>query len=333
MEAMESGMAEMNLVEAVNHALAHEMANDPSVVLLGEDIGVNGGVFRATVGLQARFGAERVIDTPLAETAIAGTAIGMAAMGLKPVAEIQFSGFLYPTLDHIINHASRLRHRTCGRLSCPMVLRSPSGGGIHAPEHHSESPEALFAHIPGLRVVIPSSPSRAYGLLLASIRDPDPVIFLEPTRLYRLFKQEVADNGEALPLDVCFVLRAGDDVTLVSWGAMQHETLAAADALAQEGIMAEVIDVATLKPLDMDTILDSVTKTGRCVIVHEAARTGGFGAEIAANLAEHGLYSLLSPVRRVTGYDVVMPLARLEQQYLPSVERIVNAVRQTLEGS
>jgi 2-oxoisovalerate dehydrogenase E1 component beta subunit len=330
---MENSMAEMNLVEAVNHALAHEMANDPSVVLLGEDIGVNGGVFRATVGLQARFGAERVIDTPLAETAIAGTAIGMAAMGLKPVAEIQFSGFLYPTLDHIINHASRLRHRTCGRMSCPMVLRSPSGGGIHAPEHHSESPEVLFAHIPGLRVVIPSSPSRAYGLLLASIRNPDPVIFLEPTRLYRLFKQEVADNGEALPLDVCFVLRAGDDVTLVSWGAMQHETLAAADALAQEGIMAEVIDVATLKPLDMDTILDSVTKTGRCVIVHEAARTAGFGAEIAANLAEHGLYSLLAPVRRVTGYDVVMPLARLEQQYLPSVERIVSAARQTLEAS
>lgn len=330
---MEGSVAEMNLVEAVNHALAHEMANDPAVVLLGEDIGVNGGVFRATISLQARFGTERVIDTPLAETAIAGTAVGMAAMGLKPVAEIQFSGFLYPTLDHIINHASRLRHRTCGRLSCPMVLRSPSGGGIHAPEHHSESPEALFAHIPGLRVVIPSSPSRAYGLLLASIRDPDPVIFLEPTRLYRLFKQEVADNGEALPLDVCFVLRTGDDVTLVSWGAMQHETLAAADALAQEGIMAEVIDVATLKPLDMDTILDSVTKTGRCVIVHEAARTAGFGAEIAANLAEHGLYSLLAPVRRVTGYDVVMPLARLEQQYLPSVERIVYAVRQTLEAS
>lgn len=326
-------MAEINLVEAVNHALAHEMARDPAVVLLGEDIGVNGGVFRATVGLQARFGAERVIDTPLAETAIAGTAVGMAAMGLKPVAEIQFSGFMYPTLDHIINHASRLRHRTCGRMSCPLVLRSPSGGGIHAPEHHSESPEALFAHIPGLRVVIPSSPSRAYGLLLASIRDPDPVIFLEPTRLYRLFKQEVADNGEALPLDVCFVLRAGEDVTLVSWGAMQHETLAAADALAQEGIMAEVIDVATLKPLDMNTILDSVAKTGRCVIVHEAARTGGFGAEIAANLAEHGLYSLLAPVRRVTGYDVVMPLAKLEQQYLPSVERIVSAVRQTLEGS
>jgi 2-oxoisovalerate dehydrogenase E1 component beta subunit len=326
-------MAELNLVEAVNHALAHEMARDDAVVLLGEDIGVNGGVFRATVGLQQRFGAARVLDTPLAETAIAGTAIGMAAMGLRPVAEIQFSGFIYPTIDHMLNHAARLRHRTRGRLSCPMVLRSPAGAGIHAPEHHSESPEALFAHIPGLRVVIPSSPARAYGLLLAAIRDPDPVVFLEPTRLYRLFKEEVADDGEALPLDVCFTLRSGSDVTLVSWGAMLHETQAAADVLAHEGISAEVIDVATLKPLDIDTILESVARTGRCVIVHEAVRTGGFGAEIAANLAERGLYSLLAPVERVTGYDVVVPLARLEQQFMPSVERIVTAVRKTLEGS
>lgn len=326
-------MAEINLVEALNLALAWELAHDPAVVLLGEDIGVNGGVFRATVGLQARFGAERVIDTPLAETVIAGAAIGMAAMGLKPVAEIQFAGFVYPTLDHIINHASRLRHRTRGRLSCPMVLRTPCGAGIHAPEHHSESPEALFAHIPGLRVVIPSSPARAYGLLLAAIRDPDPVIFLEPTRLYRLFRQEVADDGEALPLDVCFTLRQGSDVTLVSWGAMLQETQAAADVLAQEGVMAEVLDVATVKPLDMATILESVARTGRCVIVHEAARTSGFGAEIAANLAEHGLYTLLAPVQRVTGYDVVVPLAKLEHQYMPSVERIVSAVRKTLEGA
>lgn len=326
-------MAELNLVEAVNRALAFEMARDPAVVLLGEDIGVNGGVFRATVGLHERFGAERVIDTALAEAAIAGTAVGMAAMGLKPVAEIQFSGFIYPTLDHIINHASRLRHRTRGRLSCPLVLRSPCGAGIHAPEHHSESPEALFAHVPGLRVVMPSSPSRAYGLLLAAIRDPDPVIFLEPTRLYRLFKQDVTDDGAALPLDVCFTLRAGSDVTLVSWGAMLHETQAAADALAADGISAEVIDVATLKPLDMATILDSVSRTGRCVIVHEAARSGGLGAEIAANLAERGIYSLLAPLQRVTGYDVVIPLARLEYQYLPSVERIVAAVRTTLEAT
>lgn len=326
-------MAELNLVEAVNRALAWEMQHDPAVVLLGEDIGVNGGVFRATVGLQQRFGAARVIDTALAETAIAGTAIGMAAMGLKPVAEIQFSGFIYPTLDHVINHASRLRHRTRGRLTCPMVLRSPCGAGIHAPEHHSESPEALFAHVPGLRVVMPSSPGRAYGLLLAALRDPDPVIFLEPTRLYRLFKQEIDDDGAALPLDVCFTLRAGSDVTLVSWGAMLQETQAAAEALALEGISAEVIDVATLKPLDMATILDSVARTGRCVIVHEAARSGGLGAEIAANLAERGIYSLQAPLQRVTGYDIVVPLARLEYQYLPSVARIVAAVRTTLEAT
>ncbi|KWK89614.1 2-oxoisovalerate dehydrogenase [Burkholderia ubonensis] len=326
-------MADLNLVEAVNRALAYELANDPAVVLLGEDIGVNGGVFRATVDLQSRFGAERVIDTPLAESGIAGAAIGMAAMGLRPVAEIQFTGFIYPAIDHILNHAARLRHRTRGRLSCPLVLRSPCGGGIHAPEHHSESPEALFAHIPGLRVVMPSSPARAYGLLLAAIRDPDPVIFLEPTRLYRLFRQPVEDDGEALPLDTCFTLRDGADVTLVSWGAALQEVQAAADQLAQDGVMAEVIDVATLKPLDVDTILASVAKTGRCVIVHEAPRTAGFGAEIAAVIAERGLYSLLAPVQRVTGYDVVVPLFRLESQYLPSVERIVDAARKTLEAS
>ncbi|KVW64161.1 alpha-ketoacid dehydrogenase subunit beta [Burkholderia ubonensis] len=326
-------MADLNLVEAVNRALAYELANDPAVVLLGEDIGVNGGVFRATVDLQSRFGAERVIDTPLAESGIAGAAIGMAAMGLRPVAEIQFTGFIYPAIDHILNHAARLRHRTRGRLSCPLVLRSPCGGGIHAPEHHSESPEALFAHIPGLRVVMPSSPARAYGLLLAAIRDPDPVIFLEPTRLYRLFRQPVEDDGEALPLDTCFTLRDGADVTLVSWGAALQEVQAAADQLAQDGVMAEVIDVATLKPLDVDTILASVAKTGRCVIVHEAPRTAGLGAEIAAVIAESGLYSLLAPVQRVTGYDVVVPLFRLESQYLPSVERIVDAARKTLEAS
>jgi len=326
-------MADVNLVEAINMALAHALEHDPSVVLMGEDIGVNGGVFRATVGLQARFGSQRVIDSPLAETALAGTAIGMAAMGLRPVVEIQFSGFIYPALDHVLNHAARLRNRTRGRLSCPLVIRSPSGGGIHAPEHHSENPEALFTHIPGLRVVVPSSPARAYGLLLAAIRDPDPVMFFEPTKLYRVFRQPVEDDGQALPLDTCFLLRDGTDVTLVSWGGALQETLAAADRLADEGIAAEVIDVATLKPLDMDSILASVAKTGRCVIVHEAARTSGFGAEIAANIAEHGLYSLQAPVQRVTGYDVVMPLPRLEHHYLPSVERILAAVRKTLEGT
>ena len=326
------GMSELTLVEAVNLALAHEMEHDPDVLLLGEDIGVNGGVFRATNDLIARFGRERVIDTPLAEGAIAGVAVGMAAMGLKPVAEIQFSGFIYPCIDQMINHASRLRHRTRGRLTCPMVLRSPCGAGIHAPEHHSESPEAMFAHMPGLRVVAPSSPARAYGLLLAAIRDPDPVVFLEPTRLYRLFRQEVIDDGEALPLDACFVSREGRDATVVAWGAMLHEVMAAADLLEQENIEIEVIDAATLKPLDFETILRSVEKTGRCVIAHEAPRTCGLGAEIAAQISERALYSLLAPVKRVTGYDVVVPLSRLEMQYMPSVARIADAVRKVMEG-
>lgn len=326
-------MTEITLVEAVNLALARAMGEDKDVLLLGEDIGVNGGVFRATNGLQARFGRERVIDTPLAEGGIAGVAVGMAAMGLKPVAEIQFSGFIYPAIDQIINHASRMRNRTRGRLTCPMVLRSPCGAGIHAPEHHSESPEALFAHMPGLRVVAPSSPARAYGLLLASVRDPDPVIFLEPTRLYRLFREEVEDDGVELPLDACFVLREGADATVVAWGAMVPETLAAAEKLEEEGVTIEVIDVATLKPLDVETILRSVEKTGRCVIVHEAPRTAGFGAEIAAEIAERALYSLLAPIKRVTGYDVVVPLAKLEKQYIPSVDRIIDGVRQVMEAS
>ena len=326
-------MSEITLVEAVNLALARAMSEDKDVLLLGEDIGVNGGVFRATNGLQARFGRERVIDTPLAEGGIAGVAVGMAAMGLKPVAEIQFSGFIYPATDQIINHASRMRNRTRGRLTCPMVLRSPCGAGIHAPEHHSESPEAMFAHMPGLRVVAPSSPARAYGLLLASVRDPDPVIFLEPTRLYRLFRQEVEDDGVELPLDACFILREGADATVVTWGAMVPETLAAAEKLEEEGVTIEVIDVATLKPLDGETILRSVEKTGRCVIVHEAPRTAGFGAEVAAEIAERALYSLLAPIKRVTGYDVVVPLAKLEKQYIPSVDRIVDGVRQVMEAS
>jgi len=324
-------MAEITLVEAVNLALHHEMARDPEVVVLGEDVGVDGGVFRATLGLLGKFGPQRVMDTPLAETLIAGMAIGMAAQGLRPVAEIQFSGFVYPALDQVINHASRMHHRSRGRITCPLVLRMPNGGGIHAPEHHSESVEALFAHVPGLRVVVPSSPRRAYGLLLAAIRDPDPVIFLEPTRLYRLVKQEVADDGQALPLDACHVAREGTDLSLVSWGAMMHDTLAVASDLEQEGISAEVIDVATLKPLDLQTILDSVARTGRCVIVQEAARTGGFGSEIAAGLAEQGLLSLLAPVQRVAGWDCVMPLPRLEADYMPGKARILAAVRKALE--
>jgi 2-oxoisovalerate dehydrogenase E1 component beta subunit len=324
-------MPELTLIEAVNRAVAHEMAADASVVVLGEDVGVNGGVFRATAGLAQRFGAERVLDTPLSETVIAGMAIGMAAEGLRPVAEIQFMGFIYPALDQLLNHATRLRNRTRGRLTCPLVLRTPHGGGIHAPEHHSESTEALFTHIPGLRVVIPSSPARAYGLLLAAIRDPDPVLFLEPTRLYRMVREVVEDDGSTLPLDTCFVLREGPDVTLVSWGAMLHETLAAAVALSEDGIGCEVIDVATLKPLDIDTILGSVMKTGRLVIIHEAARSGGLGAEIAAQIGERGLLSLQAPIERVTGYDTIMPLYRLEKAYLPDVARIAAAVKKTLE--
>ena len=326
-------MAQITLIEAVTQALAWEMAHDPSVVVLGEDVGVNGGVFRATIGLIERFGADRVIDTPLDETTIAGLTVGLAAQGMKPVAEAQFEGFIYAMLEQIICHAARLRNRTRGRMTVPAVWRAPWGGGIRAPEHHSEANEAIFTNVPGLRVVLPSSPARAYGLLLASIRDPDPVIFFEPKRIYRQYKEEVPDDGEALPLDVCFVLRDGSDVTLVSWGAQVKETLEAADALAADGIRAEVIDVATLKPLDFDTIHESVRKTGRCVIVHEAPRTAGFGAEIAARLAEHAMYDLVAPVERVTGYDTHIPLFRLEMNYLPSVDRIVAAARRTLAVS
>src|SRR5215813_12345887 len=326
-------MPELTLVDAINLALVRALADDPDVVVFGEDVGVNGGVFRATAGLQQRFGVERVFDTPLSELLISGLCVGMAAQGLRPVGEIQFLGFLYPCIDQLVNHASRLRNRTQGRLSCPMVLRTPHGAGIRAPEHHSESTEAILAHIPGLRVVIPSSPEHAYGLLLAAIRDPDPVVFLEPTRLYRAAKGEVEDNGDALPLDVAFVLRDGRDITLISWGATLKETMAAADALSAEGIAAEVIDLATLKPYDEKAVLRSVAKTGRCVIVHEAARTGGFGAEIAALIAERGLSSLLAPVIRVTGYDTIVPMARLEQHYMPSVERIVSAARKACQFS
>jgi len=246
------------------------------------------------------------------------------------VAEIQFMGFVYPAIDQIVNHMSRLRHRTRGRMSCPVVLRMPHGGGIHAPEHHSESVEAMLAHIPGIRVVCPSSPARAYGLLLASIRDPDPVVFLEPARIYRYVRQEVADDGTALPLDVCYILREGNDVTVVTWGAMVVDVLKAADQLAGEGIDVEVIDLATLSPIDFDTILDSVAKTGRLVIVHEAPRNCGIGAEIAATVAEHALYDLLAPIQRITGYDTVMPLYRLENEYIPSIPRIMDGIRATM---
>lgn len=321
---------EVTLVEAVNLALAHEMSRDESVVLLGEDVGVNGGVFRATADLRERFGFKRVMDTPLAETLIAGMTVGMSTYGLRPVAEIQFMGFIYATMEHLVSHASRMRNRTRGRLSCPMVIRAPFGGGIHAPEHHSESTEALFAHIPGLRVVVASSPTRAYGLLLASIRSNDPVVFLEPKRIYRIERQLIEDNGHALPLDSCFTLREGTDITLVSWGASIRETMQAAEILSEQNISAEVIDVASIKPLDMATILTSVKKTGRCCIVHEACRSFGVGAEISATLSEQALLHLQAPITRVTGFDTVMPYFKNEQYYMPSTEDIVKACIKTV---
>jgi pyruvate dehydrogenase E1 component beta subunit len=323
-------MSERSLVQAVNLALNRAMAEDPRVMVLGEDVGIDGGVFRATDGLLQAYGEQRVLDTPLAEVSIAGVSIGLAAQGFRPVAEIQFTGFAYSCIDQLLNHASRLRARTRGRLSCPMVLRSPAGGGIKAIEHHSESPEAMFAHIPGLKVAVPSSPARAYGLLLAAIRDPDPVVFLEPTRLYRAAREEVIDDGASLTLDRCFVLRHGGDVTIVSWGAMIREALAAAEQLAAENVSAEVVDVATLKPLDSATILASVARTGRLVIVHEAPMTCGYGAEIAARVAGRGLISLLAPIERVTGYDTMMPYPRTEAAYMPNVDRIVAAARRTM---
>lgn len=324
-------MAELTLIEAINHALHAAMAADGEVLVIGEDVGIDGGVFRATEGLYQRFGAGRVRDTPLSEALIAGMAVGVAAQGFRPVAEIQFTGFVYPAIDQLVNHASRLRTRTRGRLTCPMVLRAPYGGGVHAPEHHSESAEAMLTPIPGMRVVIPSSPARAYGLLLAAVNDPDPVVFLEPKRLYRAVKERIDDDGTALPLDTAFRLREGGDVTMVTWGAMVLECGQAAGQLAREGIGVDLIDLATLKPPDMATVQASVERTGRCVIVHEAALTGGFGAEIAARLAEHALTSLVAPIKRVTGYDTVMPLPRLEQHYMPSVERIAAAVRSVME--
>jgi pyruvate dehydrogenase E1 component beta subunit len=319
-------MAELTLIEAVRTALSRALEDDPKVIIFGEDVGIDGGVFRATDGLVQRFGFDRVRDTPLSEGLIAGMAVGAAAHGLKPVAEIQFMGFLYPAIDQLVNHASRLRTRTRGRLTCPMVLRAPYGGGVHAPEHHSESTEAMLAHVPGLRVVVPSSPARAYGLLLAAIRDPDPVVFLEPKRIYRAIREDVADDGTALPLDRAFLLREGSDVSLITWGAMVLETLEAAEILADQGIHSEVIDLATLKPIDTESILASVSKTGRCVVIHEAAKTAGVGADIAARIAEQGLTSLLAPIRRVTGYDTVMPLPQLEHRYMPDAGRIVRAV-------
>lgn len=323
-------MSALTLVEAVRTALARAMAEDPRVLVLGEDVGRDGGVFRATEGLFERFGPERVLDTPLSEALFTGLAVGLGAQGFRPVVEFQFDGFMYPAIDQLVNHAGRLRSRTRGRLSCPIVVRAPFGGGIRAPEHHSESPEGLFAAIPGVRTVVPSSPARAYGLLLAAIRDPDPVVFLEPKRIYRAFREEVVDDGAALPLDRAFVLREGRDLTIVAWGALVREALQAADRLAEEGVRAEVLDPATLAPLDAETILASVGRTGRCLIVHEAPPSHGPGAEIAALLAGEGLFSLLAPVARVGAFDVPTPLPRLEGVFLPNLADILEAARRLL---
>ncbi|WP_047044632.1 alpha-ketoacid dehydrogenase subunit beta [Vibrio mexicanus] len=323
---------EITLVEAVNLALHHEMEKDSSVVALGEDIGDNGGVFRATVGLKERFGLRRVIDTPLAEALIGGVTVGMASQGLRPVAEFQFQGFVFPTLEHLMCHAARIRNRTRGRLTCPAVFRAPFGGGIHAPEHHSESIEALFAHTAGFQVVIPSSPQRAYGLLLAAIRSEDPVMFFEPKRIYRTVKSVVVDNGEALPLGTCYTLRKGRDLTLVTWGACVVESLQAAQTLSKQGIEAEVIDLASIKPIDMDSIIKSLAKTNRLLVVHEASQSCGVGAEIITRVAEQALCMLKAPPKRVTGFDTVMPYYRNEDYYLVKEQDIVLAARELMEG-
>ena len=323
-------MSEMNFVTAINTALARAMTEDQTVIIMGEDVGIDGGVFRATDGLVKRFGEDRVRDTPISEQTICGLSIGLAIEGFRPVAEIQFSGFMYPCIDHLANHASRMRNRTRGRLTVPMVLRTPWAGGTKALEHHSEANEATLTNIPGLKIVIPSSPKYAYGLLLAAIRDPDPVVFFEPPRLYRAAVEDVTDDGAALPLEKCFVRREGKDLTLIAWGPMVQQALTVADQLQTKGTSTEVIDIATLKPLDEQTIIDSVKKTGRAVIIQEAARTGGFAGEISARIMENAFGSLLAPVQRVTGYDIVLPLPRLEDQFLPNAARITAAVDKVL---
>lgn len=323
-------MAQLNMVEAINLALAEELQRDPAVLLLGEDVGKEGGVFRVTEGLQQRFGLERSIDTPLAESGIVGVALGMAMMGLRPVAEIQFMGFMPPAYDQIISHIGRMRNRTRGIYSAPLVIRMPYGGGIHAPEHHSESTEALLVHTPGIKVVVPSTPADAFGLLKSAIRDPDPVIFLEPKRIYRAIKQEVAGGEALVPLGKARLVRPGRDLTLVAWGALVREAQKAAEQLATEGIEAEILDPRTLSPFDTPALIASVQKTGRCLVVHEAPRSCGLGAEIAAQVMEQALLYLKAPVERVTGFDTVMPLPKGEHFYLPDARRILRGARKIL---
>lgn len=325
-------MTVRTMAQALNDALDLALAKDASVLVMGEDVGRTGGVFRITDGLQPKHGSERVIDTPVAESAIVGVGLGMAIAGLRPVVELQFMGFSYPAYDQIISHVARIRNRSRHRFTAPMVIRIPFGGGIGAAEHHSESMESIYAHIPGLKVVVPSTPYDAKGLLLAAIEDPDPVIFCEPIRLYRSVKEDIPDGWYVQPLGEARVEIEGDDVTLVTWGAMTKETRRAVEILTGEGISAEMIDARTLVPLDEEAIVSSVEKTGRAVVVHEAPRTSGFGAEIAAMIQERALYALAAPVQRVTGWDTVFPLKRSEHHYLPTAERIAGAARRTLEA-
>ncbi len=323
-------MAKLNMVEALNLALREEMERDGRVVLFGEDVGKEGGVFRVTDGLQQKFGLDRVIDTPLAELGIAAAALGMAVYGLRPIGEIQFEGFLYPCLDQINNHIGRMRSRSRGRFTCPLVIRVPYGGGIHAPEHHSDSPEAILAHIPGIKVVIPSTPYEAKGLLLSSIRDPDPVIFMEPKRIYRAVREEVPESDYTIPLGKARLVQEGKDVTLIAYGAMLREALNAAEQLKGDKIDPEIIDLRTISPMDVETIITSIRKTGRGVIVHEAPRTCGLGAEIIALINEKALLSLQAPIERVTGFDIPIPLMKTEHYYLPNPQRIVMAVKKVM---
>jgi pyruvate dehydrogenase E1 component beta subunit len=324
-------MTSVVLAEAINRALARALEDDERVVIMGEDVGQLGGVFRVTDGLQARFGERRVFDTPLAESAIVGTAFGMALAGLRPVAELQFMGFLHKAMDQLVGQAAQIRARTWGKVSSPLVARTAYGGGVRTPEHHSDSLEAQLAHSPGVKVVVPSTPAEAAGLLLAAIADPDPVVFMEPIRLYRSARGELPERLEPIPLGKASVRRTGPDVTVVAWGAMVPLVLEAAQAAADEHIQATVIDLRSLSPIDVETVAASVEVTGRLVVVHEAPRTAGLGAEIVASLVERCFYALRSPPERVTGYDVVYPAQLLEDEYLPSIERVTAALRRTME--
>jgi len=316
-------MANLTLVQAINLALVQEMERDDRVIILGEDVGLNGGVFRVTEGLHKRFGGDRVVDTPLAESGIIGTSIGLAMAGLRPVPEIQFDGFLGPAYDQLCSHAARMRTRTRSAFTVPMTVRVPVGGGIHAPELHSDSPEVIYAHTPGLKVVMPSSPYDAKGLLISAIRDPDPVIFFEPKRIYRAFREEVPEDEYTIPIGKSRVVSEGNELTIVSWGAPVVQCM---QAIERTGRDIELIDLRTIYPLDMDPIIESVKKTGRVVIVHEAPKTGGLGGEIATRIAEACFLYLEAPPQRVTGFDTIMPYYKLEMEYMPDADRIVKAI-------